>query len=215
MTLGNLLRTHAERAPLATALLCGDRIVSFVELDASTDHLAAWLLAHGLRPGDRVAVQWPNAPEVVQIFFAAFKAGLIAVPINLRLKPSEIGWVLQNSGAALCFAHPALAESARQTGARVLTELLELAADVDATLPDIAEDAPALILYTSGSTGRPKGAVLTHRNLLATGELCARVVEEGCGGEVKARGLLMTPLMHSSGLFVLLSSLQRGEPCIL
>lgn len=188
--------------------------MSFAELDASTDALAAWFLREGFAPGDRVAIQWPNAIEVVQVYFAAFKAGLIAVPVNLRLKPSEIAWVMQNAGATLCFTPPALAETMRQTGVRVLTELPECTA-ASVTLPPVAEEAPALILYTSGSTGRPKGAVHTQRSLLVTGELCTQDFEETFGDVARPRGLLMTPLMHSSGLYVLLGTVRLGEPCVL
>lgn len=214
MLLGDLLRDHAARIPDAPALLCGERSLSFAELDASADALASWLLREGLTPGDRFAVQWPNGFEVVQLYFAALRAGLIAVPINLRLKPNEIAWVIENSGATLGFAHTALAEPMRATGIRVLSALPALGDITPTPLPAVTPDTPGLILYTSGSTGRPKGAVLNQGALLATGQLCADLV--GNFGEgLKARGLLMTPLMHSSGVFVLLASMQRGEPCVL
>lgn len=214
MTLGDLLHSHALHTPDAPALTCGGRTMSFAELDASTDRLAAWLLGEGLKPGDRIAVQWPNGFEVVQTYFAAAKAGLIAVPINLRLKPSEIAWVIENSGAALGFAHPALGDAMQSTGIRVLPALPNLDAVAPLTESLGSADMPGVIMYTSGSTGRPKGAVLTQRALLATGEICAQMVD-AYGSDIKARGLLMTPLMHSSGMFVLLASMQRGEPCVL
>jgi long-chain acyl-CoA synthetase len=195
-------------------VFCGDRALSFAELDASTDSLAAWFLSEGLEPGDRVAVQWPNAIEVVELYFAAFKAGLIAVPVNTRLKPSEIAWVIENSGASLCFALPALADAMRQTGVRVLTELPARAA-APATLPPVDDKSPALILYTSGSTGRPKGAIHTQQSLLVTCELCTQNFEDTFGDVARPRCLLMTPLMHASGLYVLLGSIRLGEPCVL
>ncbi len=214
MTLGDLLRSHALRTPDAPALMCGGRTMSFAELDATTDRLTTWLLGEGLVPGDRFAVQWPNGIEVVQLYFAAAKAGLIAVPINLRLKPSEIAWVIENSGAKLGFAHTALAEAMHSTGIRVLSALPDLDAVTPLAQAQGSADMPGVIMYTSGSTGRPKGAVITQRALLATGELCAQIVDS-YGSDIKARGLLMTPLMHSSGMFVLLASMQRGEPCVL
>src|SRR5690349_10464552 len=110
MNLGHFLRAPAERHPDSPALFAGGRSITFGELDASSDRLAGWLLGEGLRPGDRVAIQWPNTIEVVQLYFAAFKAGLIAVPINLRLKPVEVAWVLQHSGSVLCFAAPPFAD---------------------------------------------------------------------------------------------------------
>ena len=187
--------------------------MSFAELDASTDALAGWFVREGFVPGDRIAVQWPNAIEVVQIFFAAFKAGLIVVPINLRLKPAEIAWVIEHSGASLCFTPQPFAEPMRQTGVRVLTDLPVTAVAATA-LPPVDDEAPALILYTSGSTGRPKGAVLTQRSLVLTGELCTQAFEDTFGESVKPRLLLMTPLMHSSGVNVLLGTLRLGESCV-
>lgn len=214
MTLGDLLHSHAVRTPDAPALMCGGRTMSFAELDAQTDRLAAWLLAEGLHAGDRFAVQWPNGFEVVELYFAAAKAGLIAVPINLRLKPAEIAWVVENSGASLGFSHPALGDAMHATGLRVFSALPNLDAVAPLAQPLGSSDMPGVIMYTSGSTGRPKGAVITQRALLATGEICAQIVDS-YGSDIKARGLLMTPLMHSSGMFVLLASMQRGEPCVL
>ena len=95
MSFADLLRSHATRTPQAPALLCGSRSLTFAELDDSTNRLASWFIREGFKPGDCFAIQWPNAPEVVQLYFAAIKAGLIAVPINLRLKPNEIAWVVE------------------------------------------------------------------------------------------------------------------------
>jgi long-chain acyl-CoA synthetase len=212
MTPAHLLRAAAARTPGADALFCGERAITFAALDDSSDRLARWLLDEGLRPGDRVAVQWPNAIEAVQVLFAAFKAGLIAVPMNLRLKPAETAWVLEHAGASLCFAAPPLADAARQSGVRTLSELPVLPAR--AALPEIGVQAPALLMYTSGSTGRPKGAVLTQQNVIATADICRCSFEAGTRG-APARGLMMTPLMHSSGLYVLLAGLHAGEPTVL
>jgi long-chain acyl-CoA synthetase len=214
MNLSELLRARADRAPHSIALFCGDRTTSYAELDASTDSLAAWFRTEGLQSGDRVALQWPNTIEAVQLYFAAFKAGLIAVPINLRLKSAETAWIVQNSGASLCFTPPALADAMRQTGVPVRTEL-PACATAPPTLAPVDDESPALILYTSGSTGRPKGAVHSHRSLLVTGELCTQAFEDAFGDATIPRALLMTPLMHASGLYVLLSAIRLGEPCVL
>jgi long-chain acyl-CoA synthetase len=213
--LNDLLAQHARVRPDATALFCGDRTLSYAELDATTDRLAAWFLSEGLRPGDRVAIQWPNAIEVVQVYFASFKAGLIAVPINLRLKPSEIAWIVNDAAPSLCFAPPPLAEVVRQTNVRVLSGLPDLNTDSPAELPALSSDTPGIILYTSGSTGRPKGAVLTQRALMATAELCIQAFVDAFGDSSRPRGLAMTPLMHASGLYTLLSTLRIGESCAL
>src|SRR5271154_4668818 len=99
MNLGDLLRHAAKQNPEAPVLFCRDRTISYAELNHSTEAIAAWFHQQGLKPGDRLAIQWPNEIEAVQLCFAAFKVGLIAVPINLRLKPAEIAWIIENSGA--------------------------------------------------------------------------------------------------------------------
>lgn len=215
MTPGALLRARSTFSPTAVALFAGERAMTFAELDTTTDALARWFVASGLKPGDRVAIQWPNAIEVVQVFFAAFKAGLTAVPINLRLKPNEIAWVLEHCGASLCFAPQALAGPVEAAGVPLFTALPALDAVPAIALPQADVEMPALIMYTSGSTGRPKGAVLSQGALVHTGELCTQDFERTFGDLAKPRGLLMTPLMHSSGLYVLLGSVRLGEPCVL
>lgn len=216
VTLDHLLRQHARARPDAAALFCADRTLSFAELDATTDRLAAWLLSEGLKPGDRVAIQWPNAIEVVQVYLASCKAGLIAVPINLRLKASEIAWILNDAAPSLCFVPPALASTMPQSNTRLLSVLPDaMNVDSPVELPAVSDEAPAIILYTSGSTGRPKGAVLSQRALMATAEMCIQAFVDGFGDSSSARGLAMTPLMHASGLYALLSTIRVGEPCAL
>jgi acyl-CoA synthetase (AMP-forming)/AMP-acid ligase II len=71
--------------------------------------LACALLDEGLEPGDRVCMHWWNAVEPVLLSFACFKAGLIVVPVNLRLKASEAAHIFRHSGAKVCFSEPSLA----------------------------------------------------------------------------------------------------------
>jgi acyl-CoA synthetase (AMP-forming)/AMP-acid ligase II len=109
MNLGDMLRHSAARSPQKPAVICGGQVVSYEALDRSTDALARWLLQQGLETGDRVAIHWCNSLEVVNLYFACFKTGLIAVPVNNRLKPPEIAYILGHSKAKLCFSQPALA----------------------------------------------------------------------------------------------------------
>lgn len=82
--------------------------MSYAALDETSTRLAEWFLAEGLRPGERVAVHWSNSFEVVQIYFALFKAGLIAVAVNVRLKRTEIGYIFDHSMARKWFSEPSL-----------------------------------------------------------------------------------------------------------
>src|SRR6516164_7364922 len=109
MDLGSVLRHSAARSARKAAVICDDQIVSYEALDRSTDALARWLLREGLGTGDRVALHWCNSVEMVNLYFACFKSGLIAVPVNNRLKAPEIAYILQHSKAKLCFSQPGLA----------------------------------------------------------------------------------------------------------
>ena len=108
MTLGNLLHRHSERQPGKAAVLTIERSISYAELDASVSSLARHFLDQGLRPGDRVAVHWSNSIEAALLLLAAFRAGLVAVPVNVRLKPAEIAYIFDHSKARICFSEPAL-----------------------------------------------------------------------------------------------------------
>src|SRR6185369_403575 len=171
MNLGMLLHSTAIRNPPKAALIDASRhqVVSYEQLDRSTTLLAQRFLADGCRAGDRIAIHWTNSIEVVTLFFACFKAGLIAVPVNVRMKAAEIVYVLAHSKAVLCFSQPELAHLAKEAGREcgslrgIHTTIGELPLQAsDAALPEVTGDAPALILYTSGTTARPKGVTHSH-----------------------------------------------------
>jgi long-chain acyl-CoA synthetase len=215
-TLGGLLHSRALPNPNATALLCGDRKMSYHELDQSSTRLAGWFLKQGLRSGDRVAIHWCNSIEVAQLFFAILKAGLIVVPINLRLKAPEVSWILEHSQPQMCFSEPTLAPIAEQARPGcaalrcILSQLPELGSEPSSRLPQVKGDQPAMLLYTSGSTARPKGATHSQRTGVAAAELIA--------GNLLASDdvvLVMTQMMHSLGVGVLLGAIHRGVPAVL
>ena len=106
MILDDLLHRHAARQPAKTAVRTAERSIAYGELDRSVDCLAGLLLARGMHRGDRVAVHWSNSIETVQLLLAVFRAGLVAVPINARLKPLEIAYIFEHSEARLCFSEP-------------------------------------------------------------------------------------------------------------
>jgi hypothetical protein len=215
-TLGELLHIRTRENPDAPALLCSDRKMSYGDLDESSTGLARWLLAQGLKPGERVGIYWSNSIEAVQIFFGIFKAGLIAVPVNLRLKSPEVAWILEHSQAVMCFSEAALAPIAEQARPAcpslrcILPELPALAAG-DAPLPEVRDEQPAAILYTSGSTARPKGVTHTHRTLREAVRMMARDLVDS-----EDIVLTMTPMMHAIGLSLALSpSVSLGVSAVL
>ena len=189
--------------------------MSYRELDETSTALARWFLAQGLKPGDRVALHWPNSIEVVQLFFGVFKAGLIAVTVNTRLKPAEIGYILDHAEAKICFSEPALAPLAEQSGTgRPTRSALPSPLAVDssaAELPPLDPDQPAVILYTSGTSSRPKGVAHTHRSLFQTADMMTQDLVRP--GDVS---LAATQVMHAAALnAVLLPSLYLGASVVL
>jgi acyl-CoA synthetase (AMP-forming)/AMP-acid ligase II len=105
MNIANVLNASAERDPKKAAIVLKNESISHEQLDRSTTSLARWFLRQGLKLEDRVA-----------LFFASFKAGMIGMPINVRMKTPEVTYILEHSNAAMYFAHPdllAVAEEAR------------------------------------------------------------------------------------------------------
>ena len=192
------MHSQAARMPEKTAVYSHDHTMTYRQWDEASDRLAQWFVAQGLRPGDRVAVHWCNSMDAAQLFFGIFKAGLIVVPVNLRLKAPEIAYQLRHSGAVMCFSQPALAPLAEQARAenpalQLYTSLPEFAGA--APLPAIDEDNPAIILYTSGTTAQPKGTTHTHRTACET----VRQIGHGLLNESDIV-LSVTSFMHTTGL---------------
>ncbi len=135
--------------------------------------VAAWCVRKGLRPGDRIAVWAPNMPEYALLYFGAWLAGFVVVPIDARTRPEVVERTTAASGARVGFRSAAVPGT---FGASVETYLLEdlieltRAEEPAGMTPAIAPDALAVIVYTSGTTGTPKGVMLTHANLVAETE---------------------------------------------
>lgn len=181
-------------------------------------------LAHGLRhelgvrKGDRVAVLAKNCIEYLDLLFATGKLGAICVPLNWRLAPAELTYVLNDSGAGVLVVGPdwlsVAAELCEQTMVTALLVLgeqdgeLEQATRYDDLLrraapgpvvEEVGPEDPHLILYTSGTTGKPKGAVLPHR-VMVWNSLNTNVGWELRGDDVS---IIHTPLFHTGGINVL------------
>ena len=178
MNLATWVERNGRRFREAPALAEGERVhATWGQFSARTAAGAAGLRDDlGLSPGDRVAIVMSNRPEYLEVMYAVWHAGLVAVPVNARLHRDEIAYVLDHRGSALVVTddeHAAdvepLVGKVDGLQAAVLApgeQWDRLTAAPPTRLADRAPDDPAWLFYTSGTTGRPKGAVLTHRNLL-------------------------------------------------
>ncbi len=162
----------------------------------------------GLAKGDRVALAMTNCVESIEVMYAIWHAGLCAVPMNAKLHAKEFAFILENSGARLCFVTPDLAAAIAEAAAEAsdLKEIVDVTSRSYSFLevgdPSPVADAeptdPAWLFYTSGTTGRPKGAILTHRVLLAmTLNYFADVDRPVPGGSM----VHAAPISHGSGLW--------------
>jgi fatty-acyl-CoA synthase len=151
------------------AVVDGERRFTYGALAERVDRLAGLLRHIGCADGDRVAYLCPNTVELLEAYYGVLRAGCVLVPLNLRLAPAELQFVLDDCGARVLAVHP----SQRALAAPLaVAHRIELGDDyLAAVAPDHAahtvvdEDAVCELFYTSGSTGRPKGVMLTHRNL--------------------------------------------------
>src|SRR5687767_3095850 len=103
LNLSAVLEQHTRRRPEAEAILCGDKRMSYGELNGWANQIAGGLAASGIRPGDHVALLCPNVPYFPAIYFGILKAGATVVPLNVLLKPREIAYHLRDSDAKAMF----------------------------------------------------------------------------------------------------------------
>ncbi|MGI8792849.1 MAG: long-chain-fatty-acid--CoA ligase [Acidimicrobiales bacterium] len=150
------------------AIVQGSDRWTYGQFDDRCRRLASLLLERGLRPGDRVAYLAPNTIEMLEAYYGVLLAGGVLVPLNIRLAPAELQFVLDDSGATMLAVHPSLAETAARLTAPAVVVLRDgyLAGfEPMEGRPVVDENAVCEIFYTSGTTGGPKGAMLTHRAL--------------------------------------------------
>ena len=145
--------------------------VTFADFAERCRQFSAGLDRLGVGQGERIAIVSHNSARLLLAIFACASSGRICVPVNFRLNKSEVGYIVEHSGASVLLFDPELAETLADIscphrfalGAESDQALLAADADPIAWQPD--EDATATINYTSGTTGRPKGVQMTHRNI--------------------------------------------------
>ncbi|MFK0090370.1 amino acid adenylation domain-containing protein [Pseudomonas sp. NPDC090755] len=166
-SLPGMIAAHARQRPQATALIAGERHVSFAELEQASNRLARYLSGLGVGRGVKVGVALARGVEVPIALLAIIKTGAAYVPMDASYPAERLAYMVEDSGMTLLLSQRELA-SQLSCPARVQVLLLdELAATLQA-LPDqapavtVEEQDLAYVIYTSGSTGQPKGVCVSH-----------------------------------------------------
>lgn len=196
------------------------RRFSYTEFAEAVDRAARMLAASGIGKGDAVGLLMPNSAEYIVAYFACWRLGAVAGPINSLLKAHEISYVISDSEAKALLVHsdflptiesiskelPSLQRVIRFDDERAATEHFAQQVE-DSNLSNINLDSEAIIIYTSGTTGKPKGCLLTHGNLIAN----ARQISEWLGFTKEDRLLTIMPLFHMNAVSVTtMSALYAG-----
>lgn len=222
--------------PGGTALRFLGQTTTWGELDRRVTALAGALHRRGVAFGDRVLILMLNRTEFIESFLAINSLGAIAVPVNFRMTPPEIAFLVADCQARVMITESVLAQVAagvRELDATLATVIVagpgvradgadsgaaldydEMLAEGGPAAPavDIPDDSPALIMYTSGTTGRPKGAVLTHSNL--AGQAMTHLFTNGADINNDI-GFIGVPLFHIAGIGSTVVGLLLGRPTVI
>jgi acyl-CoA synthetase (AMP-forming)/AMP-acid ligase II len=186
MNLGQVLKVNAKKFPNTVALKDSERGFTYPELNARVNKLAHSLLSLGLTKGDKVAVLLENSIEIVEVYLATAKTGIVIVPINFRLVGSEVAYIVNNSDAQALIVHDDFTpcvDAIRSKLANikpenyvVVGERREGYREYESFIDDASESEPEakvapedtwILIYTSGTTGKPKGVVRSHESHIA------------------------------------------------
>jgi long-chain acyl-CoA synthetase len=226
LNLAAIIEQHVRRRPDAEAVVCGDKRLTYAELNGWANQIANGLMASGIRRGDHVALLCPNLPYFPAVYFGILKTGAAVVPLNVLLKPREIAYHLRDSDAKALFCFEGtpelpMADAAKAAIAVVpsckqlivlphpvspgapdpeVSTLAQLTAAHSATFETIATEPndTAVILYTSGTTGQPKGAELTHLNMTMNGMVSAELCAGSAGDGGHHSTAVTLPLFHAT-----------------
>jgi long-chain acyl-CoA synthetase len=238
MLLSRLMQDALATTPDKPALIFEDTVLSYRELHDAIERSARGLLSLGIGRGDRVAIFMRNRWEYVELYFACFRIGAIAVPLNHRFQTDEVVFAINHCTAKLLIADEALLPIVKDVpeqaasligmyvyGGDVTPEVPNPWSDVVAAAsdsvvtPEVDDDDPAMILYTSGSTGKPKGVTHTHRSIGATAasrvitqELTADDISLAATAICHAGAAIGVtfPTLHAGGTVVILAESDPG-----
>jgi malonyl-CoA/methylmalonyl-CoA synthetase len=192
MNLLDLLDASLRGRSDAIGLEYGDGTYTFGQVESRSNRLAQFLIGKGFEPGDRLCVYLANCVEMIDLYLACVKAGIIFVPINILYREREISHILRDAEPrAVVSDEPSLSAWTRND----LHAGMQTSSDIRPAVR-VVQDAAAGIIYTSGTTGTSKGAILSHANFAAN----AANLVSAWRFTAEDRLLLALPLFHVHGL---------------
>jgi acyl-CoA synthetase (AMP-forming)/AMP-acid ligase II len=206
----------ADRVALFDLGLGKERQYTYGDLRRLSGAVARALLKRGLQRGDRIAIASANRAEYLLSFLGIMQAGLVAVPLNFKLPPAMVEYVLQDSDARLV-----LGDGERLKAVPASIPTVDFDRDFTSFLEEGLHGGPfaaarmkpeedAMYLYTSGSTGRPKGVVLSHFS-----HIWAMTTRARWPGPPGQRSLVAAPLYHMNALASCQSIFSQGDTVVL
>lgn len=225
--IAQIARYNAQKRPGEMALQYDGEGINYQHLEERSNQVAQGLIALGLQPGDRVALLARNCPEQFYVLIGAAKAGVVTVPVNWRLAPREVGYILEDAEARVLFVDATFLESidAVRSGLSDLNATLVIGngergdafddwcarhGDEDPRRDQTREEA-ALQLYTSGTTGLPKGVLLSARNLFTLLDRSGPL----WGLNEVSTSLVCLPLFHIGGIGWAMACMRFGGTVLL
>ena len=214
MTLGEILRLAALRAPRKTAAIAGKRRLDFGEYDRLANRFANFLIAHGVQPGDRIASLLFNSVEYGVVHFGNARAGSVLVHIPPLYAAAEIAQILERTRPRVLVVDSVVQDRLNaDVRSAIPTVIVTGVPTLDGALPfdeaiaaqsdapperDIDPAAPVGMTFTGGTTGRPKGAVVSHTARFVSAASTARE------HQVTAQDVVgvVTPMFHAVGLMI-------------
>jgi fatty-acyl-CoA synthase len=211
------LRYAEEQFPNKTAVVCGERRFTYAQLAERASRLSGALRAAGVKPGDRVAFLSLNCHRLLEAYYGVLEAGAVLLPLNVRLAPGELAYILNDAGAKMLFLEKEFVPVVDSFHENVSTvqnffmldaapqfpwlspsnyeDILGAATPYRPDLMGFDEDSLAELFYTSGTSADPKGVMLTHRNIY----LHALSVCLTFQPKAESVNLHTIPLFHANG----------------
>jgi len=231
LNIGEIISVNAAKYPNKLALKDRRRQLTFKELNERTNKLANGFLKSGLNKGDMIAILSNNSIEFMEMYIAAAKGGLIVIPLNFRLHPDDISYIINNSDSKWLLVESRFQEATEKIwerakelgfenvdrvliadepteGWKFYEDIIEIGESTYPSIKTTPEDT-WVILYTSGTTGRPKGVIRSHRSYTAF----FLINEAEFSFTPQDYGMILMPLSHVNSTFYSFVFTYLGAPC--